>query len=180
MNPSTGTTLERAPRSAPSLEPPPTAAPAPHERAVDAALHAIRLDAAARGLAYAGDVTPALAWALASADAGLLVDIRTAEERAYVGRPLRGPHVPWAVGFPMQRNPSFLEQLAEAAPDRGRPLLLLCRSGKRSVSAAEAATAAGWALAFNVLEGFEGDLDPQRRRGALNGWRLRALPWVQD
>jgi rhodanese-related sulfurtransferase len=153
---------------------------APHGLAGDAALQAIRLDAAARGLAYAGDVTPVLAWALATSGDALLVDVRTAEERAYVGRPPQCRHVPWAVGFPMQRNPRFLEQLAEAAPERNRPLLLLCRSGKRSVSAAEAATAAGWALAFNVLEGFEGDLDPQRQRGAVNGWRLRALPWVQD
>lgn len=146
----------------------------------DAALQAARLDAAARGLAYAGDVTPTLAWALASSGAAVLVDVRTAEERVYVGRPPLGPHVPWAVGFPMQRNPRFLALLAETAPDRRQPLLLLCRSGKRSVSAAEAATAAGWALAFNVLEGFEGDLDPQRRRGGVNGWRLRALPWLQD
>ena len=58
--------------------------------------------------------------------------------------------------------------------------LLLCRSGKRSALAAEAATKAGAPFVFNVLEGFEGDLDENYQRGRLNGWRTHGLPWVQD
>jgi len=59
-------------------------------------------------------------------------------------------------------------------------ILLLCRSGKRSAAAAEAATAAGFKNVFNVREGFEGDLDENQQRGASGGWRQRGLPWVQD
>ena len=46
--------------------------------------------------------------------------------------------------------------------------------------AAEAATKAGFTNAFNILEGFEGDLDADTRRGSLGGWRFHALPWIQD
>jgi rhodanese-related sulfurtransferase len=58
--------------------------------------------------------------------------------------------------------------------------LLLCRSGKRSVLAAEAAAKAGFTNVFNVLEGFEGDLDAHQQRGKADGWRFHGLPWVQD
>ena len=61
-----------------------------------------------------------------------------------------------------------------------RAVLLLCRSGKRSALAAEALTKVGFESAFNVLEGFEGDLDDQQQRGGLGGWRFHRLPWVQD
>jgi hypothetical protein len=48
------------------------------------------------------------------------------------------------------------------------------------VLAAEAATRAQFANAFNVLEGFEGDIDIERRRGRVGGWRFHGLPWIQD
>ena len=58
--------------------------------------------------------------------------------------------------------------------------LLLCRSGKRSVLAAQAAEAAGFRHVFNVQEGFEGERDAQQQRGHGDGWRYHQLPWVQD
>jgi rhodanese-related sulfurtransferase len=79
-----------------------------------------------------------------------------------------------------QRNPLFLEELADAVDDRDTPLLFLCRSGGRSDSAARAATAAGYARCFNVLEGFEGDKDSAGHRGTVGGWRRAGLPWVQS
>jgi rhodanese-related sulfurtransferase len=59
-------------------------------------------------------------------------------------------------------------------------ILLICRSGKRSAAAAEAATRAGFSRVFNVLEGFEGEITPDGQRGATGGWRYHGLPWVQD
>ena len=50
---------------------------------------------------------------------------------------------------------------------------------RRHRDAAAAATQAGWTDCYNVLEGFEGDRDPQQHRGTLNGWRKAGLPWVQ-
>jgi rhodanese-related sulfurtransferase len=57
--------------------------------------------------------------------------------------------------------------------------MFLCRSGVRSDAAARVAAAAGYAKAFNVVEGFEGDKDADGHRGTLGGWRKAGLPWVQ-
>ena len=48
------------------------------------------------------------------------------------------------------------------------------------MQAADAAAKAGFTQVFNVLEGFEGDLDARQRRGGQNGWRFQGLPWLQD
>jgi rhodanese-related sulfurtransferase len=131
------------------------------------------------GIGCAGEVTPDEAWTLFSAGVAVLVDIRTAEERKFVGYVPGTPHVAWATGMSMLRNPRFLREVEAKAP-RHSVVLLLCRSAKRSAAAAEAMTAAGWAQVYNVLEGFEGDLDEAQHRGVEGGWRHRGLPWVQD
>jgi rhodanese-related sulfurtransferase len=68
----------------------------------------------------------------------------------------------------------------ESKVGKDKPILLLCRSGKRSALAAEAAKKAGFTDVFNVLEGFEGEIDAQQHRGGADGWRHRGLPWVQS
>jgi rhodanese-related sulfurtransferase len=87
--------------------------------------------------------------------------------------------VPWATGTSLTRNPRFVREL-EAKAGKDKPLLLLCRSGHRSVLAAEAATKAGLNQIFSVLEGFEGELNNLHQRGRLGGWRHHQLPWIQD
>jgi rhodanese-related sulfurtransferase len=143
------------------------------------ALEAARAVALATGTPFAGGVTPAVAWKLFSQDEALLVDVRSAEERKFVGHIPGSIHVPWATGTALTRNPRFVREL-EAKTGRNTPVLLLCRSGKRSALAAEAATKAGLGLVFNVLEGFEGEINEQGHRGTADGWRFRGLPWVQD
>jgi len=138
-----------------------------------------RLKAAEEGLPYAGSVSPQDAWALYIGGEAVLVDVRTAEERKFVGHVPETKHVAWMTGLSLSRNPRFAREL-EAKAGKDEVVLLLCRSGKRSAAAAEAATKAGFANVFNILEGFEGDLDEQQRRGAFNGWRHSGLPWVQD
>ena len=87
--------------------------------------------------------------------------------------------VPWATGTAFTRNPRFLREL-ENKVRKHEVLLFICRSGTRAVAAAEAATRGQFQNAFNVLEGFEGEIDAQRRRGTQSGWRWRGLPWIQD
>jgi len=58
--------------------------------------------------------------------------------------------------------------------------MFLCRSGVRSHNAGQKAAAAGFTSALNILEGFEGDLDADQRRGRVGGWRAAGLPWVQS
>lgn len=143
------------------------------------ALNAVRAVALATGLPYAGGVPPQLAWALVEAGQAALVDVRTTEERKFVGHVPGSLHVAWASGTAMTRNPRFVREL-EAKTGKDETVLLLCRSGKRSDLAAEAAAKSGFTRVFNVLEGFEGEIDEQRHRGHLGGWRSHDLPWVQD
>jgi len=132
-----------------------------------------------KGLPFAGSLPPVEAWALVEAGRAVLVDVRSSEERKFVGYVPDSIHVAWANGTALTRNPRFLREL-EARVGKSDVLLLLCRSGKRSALAAEAATKIGFTAAFNVSEGFEGELDAAGQRGHVGGWRLHGLKWVQD
>lgn len=134
---------------------------------------------AATSLPHAGHLSPTEAWQLIDSGRAVLVDVRTAEELKFVGHVPHSLHVPWATGTAMTRNPRFVREL-EAKVGKDRPVLLLCRSGKRSALAVEAAVKAGFTQIANVAEGFEGDIDALGHRGGANGWRFHGLPWVQD
>ncbi len=126
---------------------------------------------------YAGDISPALAWQWSQSGKAQLIDIRTPAERDWVGFVPDVPFVPWKLWPGMALNPSFDEQL-KATASAGACVLLLCRSGIRSIAAAKRATELGFE-AYNILEGFEGDPDEQAHRGFKGGWRFRGLPWRQ-
>jgi rhodanese-related sulfurtransferase len=129
-------------------------------------------------------------WARLKGDAGsVLIDVRTIAEWAYVGLPdlaqigKRPVLVEWQ-GFPDDRlNATFVERVAEAlnplGANRETELFFICRSGARSLKAAQAMAAAGYMRCRNVADGFEGPLDTERHRGRLAGWKARGLPWVQ-
>lgn len=130
------------------------------------------------GLGYAGALTPAEANRLQEAEAATIVDVRTFPEWELVGRVPGSVLIEWRRFHEQGPNPNFLPELAGAF-DRAEPLLFLCRSAVRSHHAAEAAARAGFTRAYNILEGFEGDLDAGRQRGKLGGWRAAGLPWEQ-
>lgn len=138
-----------------------------------------RASARELGLPYAGSIDPVHAWTLLQRGDAVLVDVRTAEELKFVGRVPGSHHVAWQTGPALIRNPRFLNELERKSSKDGI-ILLLCRSGKRSAAAAEAAAKAGFSNVFNVREGFEGEKDESQHRGAAGGWRLQGLPWVQD
>ncbi len=127
---------------------------------------------------YAGDVPPALAWQWVQAGEAVLVDVRSDAERAWVGEVPGAIPVAWKQWPGMAPNPGFDAQICAAVP-QGRKALLLCRSGVRSIAAAQQATRLGLE-AWNVLEGFEGDPDGNAHRGQRGGWRYRGLPWRQS
>ena len=130
------------------------------------------------GAPYAGQVTPIEAYALMLAGVATLIDVRTRFENEYVGRVPDAPLIEWKALGAAGPNPQFVEQVGALAGKRDN-LLFLCRSGVRSHAAAAAVTAAGQAHAYNILEGFEGDLDAEGHRGG-SGWRHAGLPWVQS
>jgi len=136
--------------------------------------------ATAPAVPHTAAVPPRQAWELFNSGQALLVDVRTPEELKFVGRVPGALNVPWATGTSLTRNPRFVRELENKVGDKQRPVLLLCRSGKRSALAAEAAAKAGFTQVRNISEGFEGELDAQQQRGHGDGWRFHGLPWVQD
>jgi rhodanese-related sulfurtransferase len=126
---------------------------------------------------YAGDVPARLAWQWVQSGQALLVDVRTDAEREWVGYVPGAVALAWKQWPGMAMNAGFDEALKAAVP-AGKKVVLLCRSGVRSVLAARRATELGLE-AYNILEGFEGDVDAQGQRGRQGGWRLQGLPWQQ-
>ena len=126
---------------------------------------------------YAGDIAPALAWQWQQAGQAVMVDVRSDAEREWVGFVPGAVPVAWKQWPGMALNAAFDEALQAAVP-AGTKVVLLCRSGVRSVAAARRATELGLE-AYNILEGFEGDADQQAQRGHQGGWRMRGLPWMQ-
>lgn len=126
---------------------------------------------------YAGDIAAPLAWQWLQSGDAVLVDVRTDAEREWVGFVPGAVAIAWKQWPHMALNPGFDEALKAAVP-QGRKVAFLCRSGVRSVAAAQRATELGLE-AYNILEGFEGNPDAKAQRGRLGGWRLQGLPWMQ-
>lgn len=139
-----------------------------------------KADAIQQQLPFAGSLTPVDAWRLVQIGAASLVDVRTNEERKFVGHVPGSQHIAWATGTALTRNPRFVKEFESKLKDKTAVFVLLCRSGKRSAAAAEVLTKAGFVNVFNITEGFEGEINENQQRGQIGGWRLHSLPWVQD
>ncbi len=135
---------------------------------------------------YAGDVTSAEAWEILAAEAdAVLVDVRTEPEWRQVGVPRLDDlgkevvTVSWQFYPDMRQNPEFAAELGQKGVGAGAKVLLICRSGNRSRSAAHALTVLGFELCYNVADGFAGPPDGEGRRGVIEGWQAAGLPWGQ-
>lgn len=126
---------------------------------------------------YAGNISAELAWQWVQGGEAVLVDVRTDAEREWVGKVPGAVPVAWKQWPGMAMNADFDAQLRAAVP-QGQKVVLLCRSGVRSVVAAQRAAGLGME-AYNILEGFEGDVNAAGQRGQTGGWRKRGLPWNQ-
>ncbi len=123
----------------------------------------------------------------AGGDNALFIDCRTQAEWAYVGiadisaTGARMALIEWqdSSGTP---NADFTAEVAQLAGQMAGPdteIYIMCRSGARSAAACHALAAQGYRNLCNVSEGFEGDLDSQRHRARVNGWKFHKLPWQQ-
>lgn len=133
-------------------------------------------------------LTPQQAWDLMQEDPrAVLVDIRATMEYLFVGHPVGAVHIPWIDEPDWTVNPHFVTEVrklllggAVCDIDEGcAPVILICRSGKRSKEAGRALIEAGFSRVFHIDEGFEGDLDEHHHRSSRGGWRFRGLPWEQ-
>ena len=117
----------------------------------------------------------------------VLVDIRSSMEFLFVGHPVGAVHVPWIDEPNWTVNPHFVTDIrklmlggAICIMDEGcAPVILICRSGKRSLEAGKALLNADFHRVFHVDEGFEGELDEHHHRSSVGGWRFHGLPWEQ-
>ena len=132
------------------------------------------------------DVPPAQTWEALRADPhAQLVDVRTDAEWNFVGLPdliaagKQAVLIPWQVYPAMVVNAHFVAHLNEAGLTPEHHLYFICRTGGRSLAAARAAQAAGFAHAYNVADGFEGPPDGAGHRGTVAGWKASGLPWRQ-
>ncbi len=116
-----------------------------------------------------------------------LIDVRSSMEFLFVGHPVGAVNIAWIDEPDWDINPRFVEEVREHLADRREaesspeslPLLLICRSGVRSLDAGKILSKAGFREVYNVLEGFEGPLDENHHRGTRGGWRFHGLPWEQ-
>lgn len=132
------------------------------------------------------NIHPRDAWtALCGDPRAVLIDVRTDAEWLYVGMPDLSEAgkdpllIAWQVFPAMQLNTVFLNQMKAAGLTADNKVYFICRSGVRSLAAAEAAQAAGYPNSYNVADGFEGPLDPDGHRGRVAGWKVAGLPWRQ-
>jgi rhodanese-related sulfurtransferase len=132
------------------------------------------------------NIAPRQVWdALRNTPRAQLCDVRTDAEWNFVGLPDLGSLgkqavlIPWQVYPTMAVNEHFIEQMQQAGFDAEQHIYFLCRSGARSLAAAQAAVAAGFPHAYNIADGFEGPPDRDGHRGTVAGWKAEGLPWRQ-
>lgn len=132
-------------------------------------------------------IGPKQAWEICQQNPrALLVDIRSSMEFLFVGHPEGAVHVPWIDEPDWTINENFVTDVRKLmlggivdGSSGVAPVLLICRSGQRSLEAAEKLIEAGISNVYNVDEGFEGELDDEHHRSTLGGWRYHNLPWQQ-
>ncbi|BAP56099.1 rhodanese-like protein [Thioploca ingrica] len=136
-------------------------------------------------------ITPQDAWQMLQDNPkSVLVDIRSEMEYLFIGHPKGSVHVPWIDEPDWKVNPRFAAEVRKVmlggvvydpqdSDVDAVPVLLICRSGRRSLEAGKNLVKEGFTKVYNILEGFEGALDANHHRSMLGGWRFHGLPWEQ-
>ena len=134
------------------------------------------------------DISPKSAAQLLHDDPrAILVDIRSSMEYLFVGHPVGAVHLPWIDEPDWEINPHFVAEVRKLmlggavcdVEDGCAPIVLICRSGKRSLEAGKVLLEAGLSNIFHIDEGFEGELNDDHQRSSVGGWRFHGLPWEQ-
>lgn len=134
------------------------------------------------------EISTLQAWDLLQArKEAVLLDVRSTMEYHYVGHPVGAIHIPLKEPPEWSNSDDFAEKVCSALTAKAGgsdavlsvPVLIICRSGKRSMEAAEELDRHGFRDLYNITEGFEGDKDDENHRNTVNGWRFHKLPWEQ-
>ena len=117
----------------------------------------------------------------------VLIDIRSTMEHLMIGHPRDAIHIAWLDEPDWTPNPRFVSHVREvllggflgADEDSPPSVVLICRSGRRSLEAGRALIESGIKNIFHVDSGFEGPMDENHQRSTIAGWRHDGLPWQQ-
>ena len=118
----------------------------------------------------------------------IFIDVRSHMEYLFIGHPSGAIHIPWIDEPDWVINPDFVRELRqvllgglghEGSGSHSVAVVLICRSGKRSVEAGNLLLKEGFENVYSVADGFEGELDEHHHRSSLGGWRFEGLPWEQ-
>lgn len=135
------------------------------------------------------EATPQEAWKILREDPdAVLIDVRSTMEFEYVGHPVGSVNIPWREFPGWLINRDFVDLVRQLLTSRqeivtkieSQPLLLICRSGRRSQEAGEELARNGFRNVYNIAEGFEGNRDSEKHRSTISGWRHHDLPWEQS
>ena len=115
------------------------------------------------------------------------VDVRSDMEFLFIGHPVGAVNIPWIEEPDWIINPNFVRDIRklilggviDTPAHHGVPVVLICRSGKRSDEAGQLLIENGFHRVYNIEEGFEGELNEEHKRSTLGGWRFDKLPWEQ-
>ena len=133
-------------------------------------------------------LSPRAAWAMMQEKPQtVLVDVRSSMEFLFVGHPKGAVHIAWIDEPDWKVDPHFVTKVRQLMlggiihedDNNDVPVLLICRSGKRSLEAAHALVEDGITDVYNIEGGFEGPLDEDHHRSSVAGWRHDGLPWEQ-
>jgi len=117
----------------------------------------------------------------------LLIDVRSHMEFLFIGHPTGAINIAWIDEPDWEINPNFVREIRQlilggtSSVEKSNevPIVLICRSGKRSLEAGNLLISKGLTQIYNVDEGFEGELNDIHQRSSLAGWRFDGLPWEQ-
>ena len=134
---------------------------------------------------------------MANMDKTLFVDIRTPSELNYLGAAtVMDAHVPLVFmdttawddkkhRYKRKENNNFVVDVDAALKKKGLTknddVILICRSGKRSATAANMLADKGYTKVYTVVDGYEGDKvksGENKGKRMKNGWKNSGLPWT--
>ena len=130
-------------------------------------------------------------------DTTLFIDTRTPSELNYLGvTTVMDANVPLVLmdttgwddkkhRYLRAKNKNFVADIEARLKQKGLTkddtVILICRSGKRSATAANMLADAGFTRAYSVVDGYEGDKAKQgenKGKRTVNGWKNSGLPWT--
>ena len=106
----------------------------------------------------------------------VVLDVRTEEEWSNVGKPdaeslnSKTLFISILVGPDRQKNENFVQEFLDKKVSKKDHILIICRSGVRSMAAAKLLEQQGYKNLINISDGFEGN------PATGEGWKKSSLP----